>query len=226
MTIWRPIEPGEDNDSDVRGAAPHGRRRSCRRAWRDGFAAETVINTLEDIRSYRAFERAIASSISPRSVIELELVHGLANLLWRLRRAKTIETGLLEIQSDFLVASGSACGSGQPPSSQISNRPNGSTKVQGSNGAHPPIGSQELLSSPKGPLLQRLSNPRAMAQCLLRLSNLNPNLLEQANAYEVKIWRQVAQTIWTLDALRQPPSASARPRFRKSVPRHFWDWEK
>jgi hypothetical protein len=43
-------------------------------------------------------------SVDPRSVIELELVHRLASLLWRLRRASAIETGLFEIQGKRLLA--------------------------------------------------------------------------------------------------------------------------
>ena len=56
--------------------------------WRDGLADQTVVGDIEDIRSYRAFERALIGSIDPRSVIELAFGH------WRLRRASAIETGL------------------------------------------------------------------------------------------------------------------------------------
>src|SRR5262245_37480569 len=103
--MWRPNEPVEEDVSDPPGIEPHSkRRRSCRRAWRDGHADQTVIKTLEDARSYRAFERTLIGSVDPRSVIELALVHRLASLLWRLRRASAIETGLFEIQAEFLLA--------------------------------------------------------------------------------------------------------------------------
>jgi hypothetical protein len=59
--------------------------------------------TLEDVRSYRAFERRLIGSVDPQSVLELALVHRLASLLWRLRRASAIETGLFEIQSELLL---------------------------------------------------------------------------------------------------------------------------
>src|SRR5258708_3690937 len=105
MTMWRPNEPVEEDVSDLPGIDPHSkRRRSRRRAWRDGLADQTIVKTLEDVRSYRAFERALIGSIDPRSVIELALVHRLASLLWRLRRACTIETGLLEIHGELLLA--------------------------------------------------------------------------------------------------------------------------
>ena len=38
----------------------------------------------------------------PQSAVERELVLRLASLLWRLRRATTMETGLFEIQAEHL----------------------------------------------------------------------------------------------------------------------------
>src|SRR5262245_25496735 len=103
--MWRPNEPVEEDVSDLLGIGPHSKRRPSRhRAWRDGLADQTVVKTLEDARSYRAFERRLIGSIDPRSVIELALVHRLASLLWRLRRASAIETGLFEIQGEHLLA--------------------------------------------------------------------------------------------------------------------------
>jgi hypothetical protein len=58
-----------------------------------------------------------------------------------------------------------------------------------------------------------------MAQCFLRLSNLDRRLLAVVGAYETRLWRQAAQIIWTLDAIRRPP-------FRKPIARYFWDWER
>src|SRR5262249_44075473 len=107
VTMWRPTEPVEDDVSDLPGIDPHGkRRRSCRRGWRDGLADQTVVQALEHVRSYRAFERVLIGSVDPRSVIELELelVHRLASLFWRLRRASAIETGLFELLGEALPA--------------------------------------------------------------------------------------------------------------------------
>jgi hypothetical protein len=105
MTMWRPTEPVEEDVSDLPGIDPQSkRRRSRRHRWRDGLADQTVVNNLEGVRSYQAFERVLIGSADPRSVIELELVHRLASLLWRLRRACAIETGLLELQGDLVPA--------------------------------------------------------------------------------------------------------------------------
>lgn len=97
MTAWKRFE---SIANDHLGPEPEVTTRWSRpRAWRHGFAAQTVIENIEDRRSYRSFERAITVSFRPRSVIELELIHRLASLLWRLRRASAIETGLFEVQA-------------------------------------------------------------------------------------------------------------------------------
>src|SRR5262249_3299492 len=102
--MW-PNEPIEEDISDVPDIGPQSKpRRSRRRARRDGLADQTVVRVLEDARSYRAFERALIASVDPRSVLELALVQRLASLLWRLRRASAIETGLFEIQGELLLA--------------------------------------------------------------------------------------------------------------------------
>src|SRR5215467_6294986 len=117
MTMWRPAEPAEEDVSNLPGIDPRGkRRRSHRRAWRDGLADQTVVQTLEDVRSYRAFERALIGTVDPRSLIELALAHRLASLLWRLRRACAIETGLFEMQGELPSArrQGPSRGPSQP----------------------------------------------------------------------------------------------------------------
>jgi hypothetical protein len=79
-----------------------GKRRSRRNAVRHGLTAETVIDTLEDAADYRAFERAIKSDYSPQTAIEGQLVSRLASLLWRLRRAVIVESGLLNMQAETI----------------------------------------------------------------------------------------------------------------------------
>ena len=56
-----------------------------------GSPRETVIGALEDAEDYKAFEAAIIADYDARSAVERELVLRLASLLWRLRRAATIE---------------------------------------------------------------------------------------------------------------------------------------
>ena len=227
MTMWR-AEPVEDDVSNLAGVNPQSKRRRSRRAWRDGLADQTVVTNFEHARSYRAFERALIGSFDPRSVIELELVHRLASLLWRLRRASAIETGLFEIHGGLLFARRHPSrGPSQPGTFQPLTRANGHGEVRGSNGPyHPPTSDQDPLSTSMRPPLGPLSNPRALAQCFRRLSSLDPTLLDRVGSYEARLWRQAAQTIWALDAMRRPPPAPTRRSFRKPVVRFYWDAEK
>jgi len=62
-----------------------------------GLTAETVISLLENAEDYKAFELSVTADFDGRTAVERELVLRLAGLLWRLRRATAIETGLLQI---------------------------------------------------------------------------------------------------------------------------------
>jgi len=199
MMTWGPIEPvPEDVSSFAELDAPRRRHRSRRRPWREGLAGQTVVKNLEDVRSYRSFERTLIGSVYPRSVIELELVHRLASLLWRLRRASAIETSLFEI-SEFLFAR-------RPDPSRDRGHPGTLPIVTRANGQGP------------------LPMSRTIAQCFLRLSDLDSSLLDRLGSYEERLWRQAAQTMWTLEAMRRPPPAPTRP-LRKPKLRFYWDAE-
>jgi hypothetical protein len=221
MTIWRPNEHIEDPGIDSQSK----RRRSRRRAWRDGLSDQTVVRNLEDARAYRAFERALIASVDPRSVLELALVHRLASVLWRLRRASAIETGLFEIEGELPLARRQAPSPGpsQPGTHPIPSRINGHTKGPGSDGRRHPASDQEPLPTSVGPL-GPCSKARTIAKCFLGLSNLDPTLLDRLGSYEARLWRQAAQTMWTLEAMRRPPPAPTRP-FRKPMVRSYWDTE-
>jgi hypothetical protein len=223
MTMWGPTRPAEEDVSDLPGIDPHSkRRRSRRRAWRDGLADQTVVSSLEDVPSYRAFERVLIGSVDPRSVIELALVHRLASLLWRLRRASAIETGLFELWGEALP------GRRQDPSRRPGQPRTPSMRANGhsSNGRDdPPASDQETLSMSLHSPLASWSNSRTIAQCFLRLCRLDPTLLDRVGSYETRLWRQAAQTIWTLEAMRQPPP-SIRQRLRHRVAPFTWDRER
>ena len=103
MTSFRQIEANRRNASKSTGPiTEEGKQRSRCNAVRHGLTAETVIGALEDAEDYKAFEAAIIADYDVQSAVERELVLRLASLLWRLRRATTMETGLLEIQADHL----------------------------------------------------------------------------------------------------------------------------
>src|SRR6516164_7682985 len=103
MTSYRQIEGNRRNA--LRSTGPRtdaGKKVSRRNALRHGLTAETVIGVLEDVEDYRAFEAAIIADYDAQSAVERELVLRLASVLWRLRRATTMETGLFEIQAEHL----------------------------------------------------------------------------------------------------------------------------
>src|ERR1700719_2988533 len=79
-----------------------GKKRSCHNAVKHGLTAETVIAGLEDSQECMAFELSVTADFDAQTAVERELVLRLASLLWRLRRAAAIETGLLQIQSEIL----------------------------------------------------------------------------------------------------------------------------
>jgi hypothetical protein len=103
MTSFRQIEANRRNARKSTGPiTEEGKQRSRSNAVRHGLTAETVIGALEDPEDYKAFEAAIIADYDAQSAVERELVLLLASLLWRLRRATAMETGLFEIQAEHL----------------------------------------------------------------------------------------------------------------------------
>src|SRR6202007_2446119 len=103
MTSFRQIYANRRNARKSTGPiTEEGKQHSRCNAVRHGLTAETVIGALEDAEDYTAFEAAIIADYDVQSAVERELVLRLASLMWRLRRATTMETGLFEIQAEHL----------------------------------------------------------------------------------------------------------------------------
>src|SRR6266566_4621153 len=101
MTSFRQIEANRRNARKSTGpVTQEGKQHSRCNAVRHGLTAETVIGVLEDTEDYKAFEAAVAAGFDAETAVERELVLRLASLLWRLRRATAIDTGLLETSSE------------------------------------------------------------------------------------------------------------------------------
>jgi hypothetical protein len=104
MSSFRQIEANRRNAQLSTGPLTEdGKRRSRQNAVRYGLTAETVIDALEDAEDYAAFEMAVTADYDAQSAVERELVLRLASLLWRLRRATAIESGLFKIQARQLL---------------------------------------------------------------------------------------------------------------------------
>ena len=105
MTSLKQIEANRRNAQSSTGPRTEaGKQRSSRNAVRHGLTAETVIEPLEDAEDYEAFEEAMAASFDPETAVERELILRLASLLWRLRRATSIETALFQTKWSMTAA--------------------------------------------------------------------------------------------------------------------------
>src|SRR5438552_2713154 len=104
MSSFRQIDANRRNAQLSTGPVTEaGKKRSRRNAVRHGLTAETVIDELEDTKDYAAFELAVTTDYDAQSAVERELVLRLASVLWRLRRATAIESGLFKIQAQHLL---------------------------------------------------------------------------------------------------------------------------
>ena len=211
MTSFRQIEANRRNARKSTGpVTEEGKQRSRCNAVRHGLTAETVIGALEDAEDYKAFEAAVIADYDAESAVERELVLRLASLLWRLRRATTMETGLFEIQADHLREFRQGRQT-QPMSREVIYAGFGRA-----DSVNPELdrasvgtinGTQALPSSGR----VFVDPATALARCFLRLANLPSYPLDRLSRYEAVLWRQAGQILIALDALdRRKPQERAR----------------
>jgi hypothetical protein len=182
------------------------------RAVRHGPTAETVIGALEDAEDYKAFEAAIIADYDAQSAVERELVLRLASLLWRLRRATTMETGLFEIQADYLREFRQAR-QVQPTSREVVYAMFGQAD---SVDADPDRASGGIANRRE---VRPSSEPKSvdpaidLARCFLRLANLPSYPLDRLSRYEAILWRQAGRILFAFDALDRRKPQERRRRF-------------
>ncbi len=228
MTSPRQIDANRRNARKSTGpTTEEGKARSRCNAVRHGLTAETVIGALENVDDYRAFEAAIIADYDAQSAVERELVLRLASLLWRLRRATTMETGLFEIQAEHL--SGFRESRKLQPASQdvvYALFRSADHRGHGDDAGSTPIATAAKLLPQFDP---QAAEPAAdpslhLAQCFLRLANLPNYALDRLSRYEHTLWRQVAQLLFALDHLnRRKPQERKRSRFDYRQKRSFPD---
>jgi hypothetical protein len=202
MSSFRQIEANRRNARLSTGpVTEEGKSKSRQNAVRHGLTAETVIDALEDAEDYAAFEMAVTADYDAQSAVERELVLRLASLLWRLRRATTIESGLFKIQAKHLL--------------QFRQRRQVHAKRQEM------IDSVYRNAFPKEEDVQRddhepsssTLDPRPsstpepadpsddLTRAFVRLSNLPTCPLDRLSRYEWTLWRQACQVLFTLQCL-------------------------
>jgi len=210
VTTFRQIEANRRNARKSTGpVTEEGKQRSRCNAVRHGLTAETVIGALEDAEDYRAFEAAIVADYDTQSAVERELVLRLASLLWRLRRATTMETGLFEMQADQLREFRQTR-QVHPDSRKIVYAmfaPADAVDTEPDRASHGVTTGAETVPGSK----PKPAGPADLARCFLRLANLPNFALDRLSRYEATLWRQVGQILFALDALdRRKPQDRGR----------------
>jgi hypothetical protein len=190
MTSWRQFQANRRNAPQSTGPKTDaGKEVSRRNAVRHGLTAETVIGSLEDAEDYKSFEVAIAADYDAQSALERELVLRLASLLWRLRRATKIETGLFESQTDHELR--------ESDNRQLA-----------SSGEFVPA----LFRASN---FQTGADWNKFTCSFLRLANMSNFALDRLSRYEATLWRQVGRIIYALETLdrRKPQERTRRAWF-------------
>jgi hypothetical protein len=206
MTSLRQFEANRRNALKSSGPKTEAGKHSSRcNAVRHGLTAETVIGALEDAEDYKAFQTAVAAGFDAQTAVERELVLRLASLLWRLRRATAIDTGLLETTTELDTAP-------DLDSAALANERGAADIVQ--------IRALENSASPENGD-DKGQNVALNSEIARRFLKLDCQAFERLGRYETALWRQAYQVIFVLDVLRRQnldrswrPRASSSTRFR------------
>ena len=196
MTSSRQIDANRRNAQFSTGpVTTEGKQRSRRNAIRHGLTAETIIDALEDARDYAAFEMAVTADFEVTSAVERELVLRLASLLWRLRRATAIESGLFRFQARRLL--------------QFRQTRKGPRERQhiiydlyrDTVATNEPTGNRSCAEAPQSDNYHGFDD---LTRSYIRLANLPTCPLDRLSRYEATLWRQACQILFTLQFMRRP----------------------
>ena len=151
------------------------------------------------------------STVRFRRKAERELVLRLASILWRLRRATTMETGLFEIQAQHLRDHRQNCQVSSKPPDVIDALfwPGDSTSSY--RVGHSAVSKIETVSDSA---LKADAGFVDFARCFLRLANLPNFALDRLSRYEATLWRQAGRLLYALETLdrRKPQERAGRVR--------------
>ena len=203
MTSFRQIEANRRNAQLSTGpVTEEGKTRSRQNAVRHGLTAETVIDALEDAKDYAAFEMAVTADYDAQTAVERELVLRLASLLWRLRRATAIESGLFNIQAKQLLQFRQRRKAQQNRKNIIGSlfRDVVATEDYTRQNEIDPTGSLDVGSQST---MEAADQFDEVARSFVRLSNLPTYPLDRLSRYEATLWRQACQILFTLRCLDQ-----------------------
>ena len=213
MTSLRQIEANRRNARLSTGpVTEEGKRRLRQNAVRHGLTAETVIDALEDAEDYAAFEMAVIADYDAQSAVERELVLRLASLLWRLRRATAIESGLFKIQARHLLQFRQRRQDHQARQKIIDSiyQDAVATAETVQENEDERAGSGDPGSQSNAEFADQSDD---LTRSFVRLSNLPTYPLDRLSRYEATLWRQACQILFTLRCLNQRKPWE-RPRLR------------
>jgi hypothetical protein len=208
MTSYRQIEANRRNALKSTGPkTTAGKEQSRRNAVRHGLTAETIIGLLEDAEDYRQFEAAVIADYDAQSAVERELVLRLASVLWRLRRATTMETGLFEIQAEHLRD--------QQTRKLLAHSQGGIHALfgQADLGYDDSPAEQNHGDTMLAGAIKSDGSVIEFARCFLRLANLPNFALDRLSRYEATLWRQAGRIIYALETLDRRKPQEQRRRF-------------
>ena len=206
MTSSRQIDANRRNAKLSTGpVTKEGKQHSRCNAIRHGLTAETVIGALEDAEDYAAFEMAVTADFDATSAVERELVLRLASLLWRLRRATAIESGLFRIQALHLLKFRRTRRAHDERQKIIDSLYDGSVAMAEPASLVEEDGEQVSNAKSQGDA----DEFDGVTQSYLRLANLPSFPLDRLCRYEATLWRQACQALFALQFLNR-----ARPRAR------------
>jgi hypothetical protein len=203
MSSLKQIEANRGNALKSTGpTTQEGRERSRCNAVRHGLTAETVIADVEDAEDYQAFEAAVIADYDVQTAVERELGLRLASILWRLRRAIGIESGIFESVTE---------------GSSIQDDP-----LSGKAQVNPATDRLYVVTAiaPRAVRGQQdLPLKTAIADRFLRLAELPTFPLDRLSRYEHLLWRQARQLVITIESLQRRKQQPRRSTFPFSFQR-------
>jgi hypothetical protein len=200
VTSLRQIEANRRNAQLSTGpVTEEGKERSRRNAVRHGLTAETVIDALEDAEDYAAFEMAVTADYDAQTAVERELVLRLASLLWRLRRATAIESGLFKIQARQLLQFRQLRKTHQERQKIIENMYRDAI----SSNDDTRLNANDTCCLDTGSRFKTPDQSDDVTHSFIRLTNLPTYPLDRLTRYEASLWRQTCQILFTLRCLNR-----------------------
>ena len=147
-------------------------------------------------------EMAVTADYDAQSAVERELVLRLASLLWRLRRATAIESGLFKIQARQLLQFQRTRRAHQQRQNIIDSMYRDAVATENERRER----EDELtgtVDAGSPSTVAGADHSDDLTRSFVRLANLPTYPLDRLSRYEATLWRQACQILFTLRCLNQ-----------------------